>query len=68
MPSESIWKDPVLRERLKRYKAIFKGEKIPRYLIAKKIPIVSLSEGENPIKKMWELHKEARMRFNTLLK
>lgn len=68
MPSESIWKDPVLTERLARYKTIFQGEKIARYLIAKKIPIEGLSKGENQIKKMWELHKKARMRFSTLLK
>ena len=68
MPSKSTWKDPILRERLKRYKAIFEGDKIARYLIAKKIPIEGLSEGENQIEIMWELHKKARMRFNTLLK
>jgi len=44
MPSESIWQDPVLKERLTRYSAIFKGKNIARYLIAKKILINGLSE------------------------
>ncbi|MHA1969037.1 MAG: radical SAM protein [Candidatus Hodarchaeales archaeon] len=68
MPSESIWKDPILTERLARYKSIFKGEKIARYLIAKKISIEGLTDEENKIDKMWELHKKARMEFNLLLK
>lgn len=68
MPSESIWQDPVLAERLARYVAIFKGKKIARYLIAKKIPIDRLSEEENNLEKMWKMHKEARFKFNKLLK
>ena len=68
MPSESIWQDSLLSERLARYRAICKGKKFARYLIAKKIPINSFDESETDIKKMWKLHEEAHLQFNDLLK
>ncbi|PWI49712.1 pyruvate formate lyase-activating protein [Candidatus Heimdallarchaeota archaeon B3_Heim] len=68
MPSESIWQDPVLSERLTRYRAICKGKKIARFLIAKKTPVIGLDDSENNFEKIWLKHKEVRHDFNSLVK
>ncbi len=67
MPSESIWKDPVLSERLTRYRAICKGKKIARYLIAKKTPAYLNENVQDNVKEMWKTHNEARNEFNKIL-
>ena len=67
MPSESIWKDPALSERLARYRAICKGKKIARYLIAKKTPAYFTENVQDDVEEIWKTHNEARDEFNRIL-
>jgi putative pyruvate formate lyase activating enzyme len=67
MPSESLWQDPVLSERLVRYRAICKGKKTARYLIAKKTPVPFLDDSETRIGKLWKIHKDIHHIFIDLL-
>ncbi|MHA2136795.1 MAG: radical SAM protein [Candidatus Hodarchaeales archaeon] len=68
MPSESIWKDPLLSKRLARYRAICQGTKMARFLIAKKTPVDYLDDSENDVKELWKIHKEVQFNFKELLK
>ncbi len=67
MPSDSIWQDPELSKRLARYRAICKGEKTARYLIAKKTPVKNPVNSENDIEDLWNNHDETREVFNIIL-
>jgi len=68
MPSDSIWQDPLLSKRLARYRAICKGKKIARYLIAKKLSVNWDDDSETDINELWKIHKIAQGDFKKLLK
>ncbi|MHA2295179.1 MAG: radical SAM protein [Candidatus Hodarchaeales archaeon] len=61
-----VWLDPIVYTRLNRYRKIIDGDKIARYLIAKKIP-VEKQLNELSLEEAWDEHKNARMLFLELL-
>ncbi|MHA2171497.1 MAG: radical SAM protein [Candidatus Kariarchaeaceae archaeon] len=64
--SLSVWKDPVVLTRFNRYKSIIDGEKLARYLIAKKTPI-NIELHDLALDEAWDSHEKARISFNKFL-
>ena len=62
----NVWKNKTVCKRYSRYKGILDGNRIPRYLITKKIGIeTSLDE---PLNVLWKAHEQAAKEFKKLIK
>lgn len=64
--SLTVWQDPIVLTRFKRYKSIIDGEKVARYLIAKKTPI-DIKLSDLSLDDAWEGHEKGREIFNEFL-
>jgi putative pyruvate formate lyase activating enzyme len=62
----TVWQDPVVLSRFCRYRSIIDGEKVARYLIAKKTPI-NVDLDDLLVDDAWEEHEKVRVEFNELL-
>ncbi len=61
----NVWKNEAVCNRYLRYKGILDGNKIPRYLITKKLAVdISFEE---PLEKLWNAHEQAAIEFKELL-
>ena len=62
----NVWKNKTVCKRYSRCKGILDGNRIPRYLITKKIGIeTSLDE---PLNVLWKAHEQAAKEFKKLIK
>ena len=60
-----VWEKKEVKDRLSRYYAIMKDERIAKFLIAKKVPIeIDLS---GPIEKLWTEHEKMSKEFKEIL-
>lgn len=64
--SLAAWQDPVVLTRFKRYKSIIDGDRLARYLIAKKTA-VNIELRDLPLDDAWKVHSKGRESFNELL-
>lgn len=65
--AERVWKKKEISTRFNRYYAIIRKEKVPRYLITRKVPIdLELNESV-PLEKLWDSHDRSVGKFNRLL-
>ncbi len=62
-----VWKDKGILSRFSRYFAIIKKEKIPRYLITKKLPVSLNLDASIPTEKLWAEHDRVVGKFTKLL-
>ena len=62
-----VWKQKEVLSRFKRYFAIINKEKIPRYMITKRVPVSIKLESSVPTEKLWAVHDRTVGIFNTLL-
>lgn len=62
-----VWKNREILSRFSRYFAIIKKEKIPRYLITKKVAISTALDASIPTEKLWAEHDRTAGKFTTLL-
>lgn len=57
----NVWKNEKVRERYKRYRGILDGNKIPRYLLTKRISVdFSIDDSKE---KLWKAHDKAAKDF-----
>ena len=63
--SADVWNDELVRTRLSRYYGILKGVFLPKFKIAKLVPVeVSLDSSED---ELWSEHRRASKDFGTVL-
>ncbi|MHA2407765.1 MAG: radical SAM protein [Candidatus Ranarchaeia archaeon] len=58
-----VFQDETIQERMSRYIAIRNGNRIAKYLIAKKVPVNSPIDLSVPDKNLWKTHEKAREVF-----
>ena len=63
----SVWENKEVCKRYSRYKDILDGQKIARYLIAKKIPI-EISLKDKSLEQLWKIHEKTAKEFKKLIK
>ena len=64
--AELIWRDKIVKERLKRYYSILKKQKYARYLIAKKFTVEFKSSSS--LDNLWDLHNQAQREFKDFVR
>ncbi|MFW9992426.1 MAG: radical SAM protein [Candidatus Odinarchaeota archaeon] len=64
--SVRVWQDPIVYTRLNRYRKIIDGDKIARYLIAKKTPVEKQLSNLS-VDEAWKEHEKRRTSFLELL-
>jgi len=59
----TVWQHSIVKKLLRRYYGILKGERIAKYLIAKKVPI-NLQEGlaKYNLDQLWIIHEKASLK------
>jgi len=63
----SVWRDPIVRERLSWYYSVMRDEMPAKFMICKKIAVEEDFEGKE-IEDLWKIHEEKSKLFDKLLK